>query len=109
MNSYSMNCNCRPNPRPCGSMTARMPDAFCGCQDRKPEKPEKPEYHPCPRSEHQTLAIASVRWQTWKNVMDGGSGLIHGSIFEDLVLPFIGKKAACAHCAHPSYQGRDRR
>ena len=33
----------------------------------------------------------------------------HGSIFEDLVLPFVGSKAACAQCSQPSYQGRDRR
>ena len=106
MNSYSGNCNCNQNPRPRGAMPAHMPSSSCGCREHKLEMPES---RPCPRPERQSLAIASVKWQTWKNVMDGGSGLAHGSIFEDLVLPFIGSQAACAHCAQPSYQGRDRR
>ena len=102
MNSYSGNCNCNENPRPRGPMPVNMPSSSCGCRDYKPGMPES---RPCPRPERQSLAIASVKWQTWKNVMDGGSGLAHGSIFEDLVLPFIGSKAACAQCSQPSYQG----
>lgn len=41
------------------------------------------------------LAMAYVPWQTFENVMDGCAGVAHGTIFEDLVFPFIGAQAAC--------------
>lgn len=47
-------------------------------------------------SHHKSLAMAYVPWQHWENVMDGCNGLKHGSIFEDLILPFEGTKAACS-------------
>ena len=45
------------------------------------------------------LAMAYVPWQKWQNVMDGCSALKHGTIFEELVLPFEGSRAACSHFA----------
>lgn len=51
-----------------------------------------------PNPQKQSLAMAYVPWQTFKNVVDGYDGLRHGSIFLDLVLPFEGKKAACSYC-----------
>lgn len=42
-----------------------------------------------------TLAMAKVPWQKWRAVMDGGCALQKGTIFEELVLPFHGTKAAC--------------
>ena len=41
------------------------------------------------------LAMAYVPWQTFENVMDGCAGVAHGTIFEDLVFPFIGAQASC--------------
>lgn len=41
------------------------------------------------------LAMAYVPWQTFENVLDGSCGLSQGSIFEDLIFPFIGPQAAC--------------
>ena len=55
---------------------------------------------PMPHKGHKSLAMAYVPWQTWQNVMDGCGGLKHGTIFEDLVLPFEGVKAACACPSH---------
>lgn len=65
----------------------------CGCQ--------QPGMSPAPmsRKDHKSLAMAFVPWQTWQNVMDGCSGLKHGTIFEDLVLSFEGTRAACSSCA----------
>ena len=36
------------------------------------------------------LAMAYVPWQTFENVMEGECALRHGTIFEDLVFPFVG-------------------
>ncbi len=48
------------------------------------------------------LAMAYVPWQSFENVLDGKLGLKKGSIFEDLVLPFIGTPAACqSECETP--------
>lgn len=50
----------------------------------------------CKMDEHgPSLAIATVPWQKWRDVMDGGCGLQKGTIFEELVKPFYGAKAAC--------------
>ena len=63
----------------------------CNCSG--PDWPSIP--HHLPKHE-KSLAMAYVPWQKWQNVMDGCSALKHGTIFEDLVLPFEGAKAACA-------------
>ena len=44
---------------------------------------------------NKPLAMAYVPWQPFENVMDGNCGLAQGSIFEDLIFPFIGAQAAC--------------
>ena len=41
------------------------------------------------------LAMAYVPWQTFEKVMEGECALRHGTIFEDLVFPFVGAQAAC--------------
>ena len=38
------------------------------------------------------LAMAYVPWQTFENVMEGECALRHGTIFEDLVFPFVAVK-----------------
>lgn len=37
--------------------------------------------------------------QTFENVMEGECALRHGTIFEDLVFPFVGAQAACRQTA----------
>ena len=44
---------------------------------------------------NKPLAMAYVPWQPFENVLDAHCGLEQGSIFEDLVFPFIGSQAAC--------------
>lgn len=44
---------------------------------------------------NKPLAMAYVPWQSFENVMDGGCGLKQGTIFEDLIFPFVGPQAAC--------------
>ncbi len=41
------------------------------------------------------LAMAYVPWQEFENVLDAGCGLEQGTIFEDLIFPFMGAQAAC--------------
>ena len=41
------------------------------------------------------LAMAYVPWQTWGNVFDCEEALANGTIFPDLVLPFLGKGGTC--------------
>lgn len=53
---------------------------------------------------HRPLAMAQVEWQSFRKVMDGRQGLAHGTIFEELVLPFYGAKAAC----NPQFMGERR-
>ncbi|MEG1742366.1 MAG: spore coat associated protein CotJA [Acetivibrio sp.] len=36
-----------------------------------------------------------VPWQTWKNVYDAANGLQKGTIFGDLVFPFLYANPAC--------------
>lgn len=44
---------------------------------------------------NKPIAMAYVPWQSFENVMDGCSGLAQGTIFEDLIFPFVGAHAAC--------------
>ncbi len=44
---------------------------------------------------NKPLAMAYVPWQTFENVMDGRCGTKQGTIFEDLIFPFVGSQAAC--------------
>ncbi len=45
--------------------------------------------------DNMQLASAYVPWQEFRQVMDAGKGMNHGTIFAELVLPFYGAKAAC--------------
>ncbi len=65
----------------------------CGCENTVVE--------PILYHKHgKSLAMAYVPWQTWQHVMDGCNGLKHGSIFEELILPFEGTRAACSFHKH---------
>ena len=44
---------------------------------------------------NKPLAMAYVPWQSFENVLDASCGLNQGTIFEDLIFPFIGSQAAC--------------
>ena len=43
------------------------------------------------------LAMAYVPWQQWKNVYEGGKGLEHGTIFEELIFPFQFASRVCGN------------
>lgn len=47
--------------------------------------------------EGMPLAMAYVPWQQWQKVFDAHKGFECGTIFEELVLPFCGVKAACSN------------
>ena len=44
---------------------------------------------------NKPLAMAYVPWQEFENVLECGCGLKQGTIFEDLIFPFVGSQAAC--------------
>lgn len=44
---------------------------------------------------NKPLAMAYVPWQPFENVMDAECGLKQGTVFEDLIFPFVGSQAAC--------------
>ena len=45
----------------------------------------KPSCH-----DDMVLAMAYVKWQTWQNIYDAEKALHHGTIFQELDLPFCG-------------------
>lgn len=45
--------------------------------------------------QNKPIAMAYVPWQHFENVLDSKCALEQGSIFEDLIFPFIGSQAAC--------------
>lgn len=52
---------------------------------------------------NKPIAMAYVPWQSFENVLDSGCGLAHGTIFEDLIFPFIGSQAACQSGNRPPH------
>lgn len=52
---------------------------------------------------NKPLAMAYVPWQEFENVLEAGCGLKQGTIFEDLIYPFVGSQAAC-QAVRPQYQ-----
>ena len=44
---------------------------------------------------NKPLAMAYVPWQPFENVLEAGCGLKQGTVFEDLIFPFVGAQAAC--------------
>ena len=57
--------------------------------------------------EGKPLAMAYVPWQMFDEVMDGCGGLAHGTIFEELVFPFVGSQAACQSRRYCDLNGRN--
>lgn len=59
---------------------------------------------------NKQLAMAYVPWQAFENVLECDCGLKHGTIFEDLIFPFVGSQAACQADKMPnrSYSGSGR-
>jgi hypothetical protein len=51
--------------------------------------------------EGMPLAMAYVPWQQWQHVSDAQIGFKFGTIFEELVLPFYGVRAACVSRPYP--------
>lgn len=56
---------------------------------------------------NKPLAMAYVPWQMFDEVMDGCGGLAHGTIFEELVFPFVGSQAACQSRRYCDLNGRN--
>ena len=44
----------------------------------------------CSSKDDMVLAMAYVKWQKWQNIYDAEKALCHGTIFEELDLPFCG-------------------
>ena len=57
------------------------------------------------------LAMAYVPWQQWQNVYDGAKGLENGTIFEELIFPFLCSSPIChnmrCNCQSSEQQSRN--
>ena len=53
----------------------------------------------CDPLQTMPLAMAYVPWQQWKNIYEGGKGLEHGTIFEELIFPFQFASCVCGNSA----------
>lgn len=75
-------CNCQNNP------SADTIDSACNKQETYDEFGNMP------------LAMAYVPWQTWRNVYDSANGLHNGTIFGELIFPFLCANPVCRanHC-----------
>lgn len=91
-------CNVEIRPQP-----PQQPDVDCK-PDIKPQPPMPPECEPdikpqppqpeqppeCEPQQRMALAMAYVPWQRWQQPYDYEKGLMVGTIFPDLDLPFLG-------------------
>ena len=57
-----------------------------------PDKDRYQENVRYPHVEEMSLAMAYVPWQEWRCVSDGNEGLMDGTIFQELVMPWYGQK-----------------
>ena len=77
------NPDCMPDMRP-------QPPEDC-TPDIKPQPPQQPDQNPdCMPQQRMALAMAYVPWQKWQQPYDFEKGLMVGTIFPDLDLPFLG-------------------
>lgn len=78
--------------RPCGyDKHYANHEQYCCNKPNRPNMPNKPE----PRQEKEedmTLAMAYVKWQKWQNLYKPDEGFCKGTIFEELDLPFYGRR-----------------
>lgn len=82
-------CNCQnkvsPNTRPCNRVMQEKKCEDTVCNRCKPND----TLHDMP------LAMAYVPWQTWQNVYDASNGLMKGTIFGELIFPFLFASPVC--------------
>ncbi len=76
-------------------------DDSCGCES---ELREEVKREICNEDlantclDRMPIAMAYVPFQKWRKVFDAPTGLAHGTIFEELVLPFCGYKNNTCGC-----------
>ncbi len=74
--------------RPCGY------DKYCVNQEpycnNKPNKPEPRSMQE--KEDDMVLAMAYVKWQKWQKLYTPDEGFCKGTIFEELDLPFYGRR-----------------
>lgn len=79
----------------------------CGCQDSSPSSICYDNYDAL---QDMPLAMAYIPWQQWQNVYDGAKGLENGTIFEELIFPFLCASPTCRNkrCNCSSSEARTR-
>lgn len=76
----------------------------CGCGELESELHEEVKHEYCNEDyadkclDKLPLAMAYVPFQKWRKVYDAPTGLVHGTIFEELVLPFCAYKNNTCGC-----------
>ncbi|MGN1157190.1 MAG: spore coat associated protein CotJA [Agathobacter sp.] len=58
----------------------------CGCYHKTKNN--------CDCIDQMPLAMAYVPWQQWEETFEPCNALLHGTLFPELALPFLGKRGA---------------
>lgn len=97
------NCGCAQNGGRFDNTTA--PACGCGqCGNRNMQREKNQgscqkscceNNYGCPCIEEMPIAMAYVPCQQWRGVCSGAEGIRQGTIFEDLVKPFVNTRCNC--------------
>lgn len=92
---YTNSCNTN-----CQKPMASGPSCAFPCRNRQMPDNYCPKKEECPKEMMYDfpLAMAYIPWQKWRNVYDAGKGLENGSIFGELVFPFLRANPVCNDC-----------
>lgn len=86
-------CDVEIKPQPpldCTPEIEPQPPLDC-TPEIKPQPPQQPDQYPeCMPQQRMALAMAYVPWQKWQQPYNYEQGLMEGTIFPDLNLPFLG-------------------
>ena len=89
---FSCNCQnrstydaCPSTGSSCTNSSSMSKAKNCGCGDYTSED----------SLSGMPLAMAYVPWQSWRNVYDAQTGLRKGTIFGELIFPFLYASPAC--------------
>lgn len=64
-------------------------------REQKQVSCDKNKYESIDPLRDMPLAMAYVPWQTWRNVYDASNGLRKGTIFGELIMPFLFASPVC--------------
>lgn len=91
-------CNCQNKVSPNKNPQMREQNLASCNKSCYNQKIEDKGYNKCESTDtlhDMPLAMCYVPWQTWKNVYDASNGLKKGTIFGELIYPFLFASPVC--------------